>query len=125
MGPLYSELVSALKTSRETINVAAFETMDFAEQLAVMRNKAAVALEPLGTSLMQAVNSAMPAIEGLIGKLSGLVDWFANLSGGSQKLILSFIGIAAAIGPLLTLVGILANGIWLTPRTWPRSRPMP
>jgi TP901 family phage tail tape measure protein len=106
-----SELVSALKTSGETINGAAFETMDFAEQLAVMRNKAAVALEPLGTSLMQAVNSAMPAIEGLIGKLSALVDWFANLSGGSQKLILSFLGIAAAIGPLLTLVGTLANGV--------------
>lgn len=106
-----SDLVSALRTSGETINGAAFETMDFAEQLAVMRNKAAVALEPLGTSLMQAVNSAMPAIEGLIGRISGLVDWFANLSGGSQKLILSFIGIAAAIGPLLTLVGTLTSGV--------------
>jgi len=106
-----SELVTTLKASGETINGAAFETMDFAEQLAVMRNKAAVALEPLGTSLMQAVNSAMPAIEGLIGRLTALVDWFANLSGGSQKLILSFLGIAAAIGPLLTLVGTLANGV--------------
>lgn len=106
-----SELVSTLQGSSETINGAAFETMDFAEQLAVMRNKAAVALEPLGTSLMQAVNSAMPAIEGLIGRLSALVEWFANLSGGSQKLILSFLGIAAAIGPLLTLVGTLTSGV--------------
>jgi len=106
-----SELVTTLKASGETINGAAFETMDFAEQLAVMRNKAAVALEPLGTSLMQAVNSAMPAIEGLIGRLSALVEWFANLSGGSQTLILSFLAIAAAIGPLLTLVGTLTSGV--------------
>ena len=106
-----SELVTTLKASGETINGAAFETMDFAEQLTVMRNKAAVALEPLGTSLMQAVNSAMPAIEGLIGRLSALVEWFANLSGGSQKLILSFLAIAAAIGPVLTLVGTLTSGV--------------
>jgi phage-related minor tail protein len=76
-----SELVSTLKTSGETINGAAFETMDFAEQLTVMKNKAAVALEPLGSSLMQAVNSAMPAIESLIGKLtawwSGSQAWTA------------------------------------------------
>jgi phage-related minor tail protein len=106
-----SELVSTLKTSSESINGAAFETMDFAEQLTIMKNKAAVALEPLGSSLMQAINSAMPAIEGLIGKLTGLVDWFTNLNSGSQKMILSFIGMAAAIGPTLTLVGKLTSGI--------------
>lgn len=106
-----SELVSTLQGSSETINGAAFETMDFAEQLTIMKNKAAVALEPLGTSLMQAINSAMPAIEGLIGKLTGLVEWFTNLDSGSQKMILTFIGIAAAIGPALTLIGKLTSGI--------------
>jgi phage-related minor tail protein len=106
-----SELVSTLKTSGETINGAAFETMDFADQLTIMKNKAAVALEPLGSSLMQAINAAMPAIEGLIGKLTGLVDWFTNLNSGSQTMVLSFIGIAAAIGPVLTLVGKLTSGI--------------
>ena len=106
-----SELVSTLQGSSETINGAAFETMDFAEQLTIMKNKAAVALEPLGSSLMQAINSAMPAIEGLIGKLTGLVEWFTNLDSGSQKMILTFIGIAAAIGPALTLIGKLTSGI--------------
>ncbi|WP_366923879.1 phage tail tape measure protein [Metallumcola ferriviriculae] len=106
-----SDLVKTLQTSSETINGAAFETIDFAEQLTIMKNRAAVALEPLGSSLMQAVNSAMPAIEGLIGKLTGLVDWFGNLDNGSQILILSFIGFAAAIGPLLSLVGNLTSGV--------------
>ena len=106
-----SELVSTLKTSSESINGAAFETMDFADQLTVMKNKAAVALEPLGSSLMQAINTAMPAIEGLIDKLTGLVDWFTNLNSGSKMMVLSFIGIAAAIGPVLTLVGKLTSGM--------------
>jgi phage-related minor tail protein len=106
-----SELVSTLKTSGETINGAAFETMDFAEQLAVMKNKAAVALEPLGSSLMQAVNSAMPAIESLIGKLTGLVEWFTSLDSRSKKMILSFVGITAAVGPALSLIGKLTSGI--------------
>lgn len=106
-----TELVSNLKTSSESINGAAFETMDFADQLTVMKNKAAVALEPLGSSLMQAINAAMPAIEGLIEKLTGVVDWFANLNGGSKMLVLSLIGVAAAIGPVLSLVGNLTSGI--------------
>jgi len=106
-----AELVSTLQTSGETINGAAFETMDFAEQLAVMRNKAAVALEPLGSSLMEAINTAMPAIEGLIGRLTGLVDWFMRLDSRSQQMILTFIAVAAAIGPALTLIGNLTSGI--------------
>ena len=95
-----AELVTTLQGSSETINGAAFETMDFTEQLVMMKNKAAVALEPLGSSLMQAINAAMPAIEELVGKLTGLVNWFTNLDLGSQKMILSFIAIAAAMGPV-------------------------
>jgi len=106
-----SELVSALKSSRETINGATFETMDFSDKLTVMKNKAAVALEPLGSNLMTAINNAMPAIESLIGKLSDAVNWFGNLDSSSQKLILSFIGITAAIGPAMSTLGRLTGGI--------------
>jgi len=106
-----SELVGGLKSSSETINGAAFETMDFSEKLAIMKNKAAVALEPLGANLMTAINNAMPAIEGLLGKISDVVTWFGNLDSGSQTMILSFIGIAAAIGPAMTLIGNLTSGV--------------
>jgi phage-related minor tail protein len=120
-----AELVTTLQGSSETINGAAFETMDFTEQLVMMKNKAAVALEPLGSSLMQAINAAMPAIEELVGKLTGLVNWFTNLDLGSQKMILSFIAIAAAMGPVMTLTGNLLGGIgsvvnvmkWMTEAT--------
>lgn len=106
-----AELVTSLQSSSETINGAALETMDFTEQLVMMKNKAAVALEPLGSSLMQAINASMPAIEELVGKLIGLVNWFTNLDLSSQKMILSFIAITAAMGPALTLTGNLLGGI--------------
>ena len=106
-----TELVTGLKSSGETINGVAFETMDFSDKLVIMKNKAAVALEPLGSNLMTAINNAMPAIEGLLSKLSDIVTWFGNLDSGSQTMILSFIGIAAAIGPAMTLVGNLTSGV--------------
>lgn len=106
-----SELVTGLKDSGETINGAALETMSFSEKLGILKNKAAVALEPLGTNMMGAIENAMPAIEGLLSKLSSVVTWFGNLDKGSQTMILSFIGIAAAIGPALTLVGNLTKGV--------------
>lgn len=109
-----STLVTSLQSSRETINGAATETMDFGEQLTIFKNRAAMALEPLGASLMQALNAAMPAIEGLIQKLVNVVDWFTNLGAGSQTLILSFLGIAAVIGPLISLAGQLTSGIKTT-----------
>jgi phage-related minor tail protein len=106
-----TELVTGLKSSGETINGVAFETMDFSDKLVIMKNKAAVALEPLGSNLMTAINNAMPAIEGLLSKLSDIVTWFGNLDSGSQTMILSFIGIAAAIGPAMSLIGNLTSGV--------------
>lgn len=106
-----SNLAEGLKASRETINGATFETMDFSDKLTVMKNKAAVALEPLGSNLMTAINNAMPAIESILGKISDAVNWFGNLDSSSQKLILSFIGVAAAIGPVMSTLGRLTSGI--------------
>jgi TP901 family phage tail tape measure protein len=106
-----TDLVATLKASGETINVAAAETMDFSEQLVIVRNRAAVALEPLGIALMQAINAAMPAIERLIDRLTLLVDWFTSLNSGSQRAVLTLIALAAAIGPMLLLLGSLASGL--------------
>lgn len=49
----------------------------------------------------------VPAVQGFIEKISGLIDWFGNLSPTVQTVILSIIGIAAAIGPVLMILGTL------------------
>jgi TP901 family phage tail tape measure protein len=46
----------------------------------------------------------IPALETLVNILNGLVRWFNSLSDGVQKLIIKFLGLLAAIGPI-ALIG--------------------
>lgn len=105
------DLVTALKGSGETINGVAFETMDFAEQLQIMKNKLAIALEPLGSSLMQALNGAMPAVEMFVDKITELINWFNSLDGSVKTTIAVILGIAAAIGPVISVIGLVTSGV--------------
>jgi phage-related protein len=43
----------------------------------------------------------LPAIEGVTGVIQRLSDWFNNLSPAGQKMVGIFVGVAAAIGPVL------------------------
>lgn len=52
-----------------------------------------------------------PAIAGLIEFIQGLVDWLNNLSPEMQKTIVIVAGLAAAIGPLLIVIGKMSLGI--------------
>lgn len=106
-----TELVTSLKASGESINGVALETMDFAEQLQMMKNKMAVALEPLGSALMQAINSAMPAVEAFVGRITELINWFNSLEGSVKTTIAVVLGIVAAIGPVLGVIGGMISGI--------------
>jgi TP901 family phage tail tape measure protein len=50
-------------------------------------------------------NSLMPFMEKAVAKIGELADKFASLSPQQQETILKIAGVAAAIGPLLTIVG--------------------
>lgn len=50
-------------------------------------------------------NILVPIIKKVVDKISQAVDWFSNLSEEQQKTILKIAGIAAAIGPLLLIIG--------------------
>lgn len=105
------DLVSSLKTSDEAINDVAAETMTFTEQFTLMKNRLALALEPLGKSLMGAITKAMPYLEHFVEKITGLIDWFNNLDASIKKIIAVVLGVAAAIGPVLIVVGKLIAGV--------------
>ena len=53
----------------------------------------------------------VPAIQSFAGFISGLIDKFDNASPGMQGFILAAIGIAAAIGPMLSVVGSISTGL--------------
>jgi len=57
------------------------------------------------------VNTIIPAIKGLSEKLSALLKWYSDLSPAMRKFILTLLGIAVAIGPVLSTVGKLTTSI--------------
>ncbi|ERM91909.1 hypothetical protein O163_08110 [Caldanaerobacter subterraneus subsp. yonseiensis KB-1] len=99
----FEEFLNTLQKSPETINKAAEETADFPEKMQKLKNQLTVALEPLANSVFDAINKMMPMIEQFANKIKDLVDKFANLSPEAQKNILIFAGIAAALGPVLSI----------------------
>lgn len=60
---------------------------------------------------IQIGNILMPYIKSFVEKIQGLVDWFANLDEGTQKMIVKMALIAAAVGPVLLGFGKLVSGI--------------
>ncbi len=53
-------------------------------------------------------NTLLPKV---IVKIKALQEWWIKLGEKTQKTILTFIGVAAALGPLLVIVGQIAGGI--------------
>ncbi|PPK44959.1 phage tail tape measure protein [Clostridium algidicarnis] len=107
------ELINSLKSSPETIEQVYTDTADAAEQFVMLKNKMAVALEPLGKKLFEAVNNAMPAVEKFIQAIISIIEKFNELNPAQQDMILKLALVAAAIGPVLGVVGklISAGGI--------------
>lgn len=99
------ELISSIGGSSETIEKAAKDTETIGDKFIILKNKMAVSLEPLGTKLIEAVESAMPSIEKLIDGVTGIIEKFTSLSPAQQDLVIKFALIAAAIGPVLSVIG--------------------
>jgi len=53
----------------------------------------------------------LPAVNAVLKKIQSLVEKFTALSKPQQKMILLVVGIVAAIGPLLMILGMLATSI--------------
>lgn len=103
------ELINSLKASPETIDKVYTDTADAAEQFIILKNKIAVSLEPLSKKLFEAVNNAMPAIERLIQGIVSMIEKFNALSPAQQNMVLKLALLAAAIGPVLTVIGKLIS----------------
>lgn len=60
---------------------------------------------------LQLYEAMLPALEKLVAWVQKAVDWFAELSPGMKKAIVIVAGLAAAIGPLLIVLGLMTQGI--------------
>gem|GEM_PF-3837528 len=60
--------------------------------------------------------SLIPLAQSLADKISGLIEWFSNLSPRMQKIIIAVTGLAAVLGPVLMVLGPIVTAIGtLTP----------
>lgn len=53
----------------------------------------------------------IPALSKMIEVIGNVVEWFANLSPGAQKAVGAMVAIAAAVGPVLVILGKLAGAV--------------
>lgn len=54
---------------------------------------------------------ALPIITQITGAVAGLLGWFNSLDGDTQMLILTIIGLVAAIGPLISTISGISSAI--------------
>jgi phage-related minor tail protein len=65
----------------------------------------------LQQSMAELGNTLTPIISMIIGSIASLVGWFNDLDDGTKKTILTLVGIGAAIGPVLIILGQLITSV--------------
>jgi len=75
-----------------------------ANQLRIMQESLKEAAATLGTNLL-------PIITPIVKKLNDFIQRFSEMDEGTQKFILAMAGVAATIGPALSIIGGLTTGL--------------
>ena len=114
-GDLLRESVTRANTAWEQ-NTALQNEVDqrnesLASRLQVLKNKVDSIAISIGRPLVNAVISALEACDPLIQGVGDLADAFSKMDTGQQQFVLAMVGIAAAAGPVLTVLGKLGKGI--------------
>ncbi|MFW5438741.1 phage tail tape measure protein [Paenibacillus apiarius] len=82
-----------------------------ASQLQIMKNKLIDVGITLGDALIPALMKALDAMEPFFDMLKRGAEWFAGLDQQMQTTIIAIVGITAAIGPALIVMGKLVTSV--------------
>lgn len=74
---------------------------EFNDAIDELKAKGSAGFMKMGAALAEAL---LPHLERLMDIVGGIVNWFANLDGGAQTLILTILGLVAAISPIAKLI---------------------
>ena len=105
LGGIGGELDGVAGSMGEMVKV---QEETFGQKFQSMLRNLMAALEPLGIVLMDMAEYWMPKISSAV---SGLSEWFGNLSPIVQTIVVAFGLFLAALGPLIAFVGLVASGI--------------
>lgn len=78
--------------------------VEFNDQMDKLKNTTTQAFFKMGSTL---ATSLMPMMEKLVNTVVQVVSWFGNLDGRTQTIILTLLGLVAAISPVAALLGNL------------------
>lgn len=85
---------------------AAQDASKFSDALDKLKQTASQSFLEAGASL---ADSLLPALEKLIGIVTDVLTWFGNLDGTTQTVILTILGLVAALSPLLSLISTITT----------------
>ena len=106
----YDSLMKAMAGSKGAIDNQAQSTMKFSEKLDIFKNKAETAFAPLGKTLIDIASKLLDALGPVLGIVEQLLTFFSGLPAPVQMVVIAIAGIAAAIGPILMILGPLQTG---------------
>ncbi|GAB3065204.1 phage tail tape measure protein [Salinicoccus sesuvii] len=98
------ELLETIESSPETIGAAAEESETFGQKVSRLFNEMKLAIEPLGTILLEMVEDWMPKVSAAI---QAVANWFGELTKQQREWLVILGLIGAAIGPVLLVIGQL------------------
>lgn len=101
-GVQFDKLGKSVSKGGDSIGKAGKKSRTLGDQFNQFKNKAALALKPLGEQLLPLLQQGL---EGIIPPITKAANWFSNLSGRGQKLVLIAGGIVAGLGPMLSIFG--------------------
>lgn len=78
--------------------------VEFNDQMDKLKNTTTQAFFKMGSTL---ATTLMPMMEKLVNTVVQVVSWFGNLDGTTQTVILTVLGLVAAISPVASLLGNL------------------
>jgi tape measure domain-containing protein len=76
-----------------------------------LRDSSRAALTSIGQSLIPVLEKLTPVIEGLLGQVVKLAEWFRNLPAPVQAAVGAVVAFAAALGPVLVAIGGLTAAV--------------
>ncbi len=92
-------------------NEVANRNESLAAKFEMLKNRVTEVLEKVGKPLCEALIDAASAAEPVINGIGEAAQAFADADEGTQRLILGLVGVVAAMGPVLTVVGKLITVI--------------
>ena len=98
----FQEIADAMKTATSEGGIY-FGSMDKASQTTA--GKISTLKDDFNSALGEMTESLLPFATKGVERMSKLAQWFANLDDNGKKLVLTFAGIAMAIGPVSGVIG--------------------